>query len=177
MKTSKKKKKPYDERTDEEKLKANWEKTLGLYKRKDYSAAIIRAATASEIAVNIFIRSKLVTEQGISENFVNHLLKWANGILGKFDRLIKFILKDDPRLAKIKSVRKKIEFVNDERNGIAHSGKFKNKKKATEVIKKANEIISKLAPHCKKYVSTRKLQSNNNLYIQRKDVIWTKARS
>jgi len=44
------------ERTDPEKIFANWNKTLGLFERGEYSLAIMRAAVTMEIAANIVVR-------------------------------------------------------------------------------------------------------------------------
>jgi hypothetical protein len=46
------KKKPYSERTDLEKIKSQWKKTTGFLERGEWSSAIVRAATAAEIAAN-----------------------------------------------------------------------------------------------------------------------------
>src|ERR1039458_3727621 len=43
------------ERTDPEKVFANWNKTLGLLERNEYSVAIVRAAVTVELAANIVI--------------------------------------------------------------------------------------------------------------------------
>ena len=51
----KKEKKPYSERTDLEKIESNWTKTRGLLKREEWSLAIVRAATAVEIAANLVV--------------------------------------------------------------------------------------------------------------------------
>lgn len=51
-----KRKKPYDERSDLEKLQSQWNKLSGLHLRDEPSAAIVRCSTAAEIAANYAIR-------------------------------------------------------------------------------------------------------------------------
>jgi hypothetical protein len=50
-----KSKKPYDERSDLEKLRSQWTKLSGLHLRDEPSAAIVRCATAAEIAANLLL--------------------------------------------------------------------------------------------------------------------------
>ncbi len=81
-------KKPYDERTDKEKIRSNWTKTCGLYLRGEHSMAVIRAATAVELAANLVVREELENNQKLPKEFVDSLMKWANGLVGKLNRLI-----------------------------------------------------------------------------------------
>ncbi|PCI62646.1 MAG: hypothetical protein COB35_03210 [Gammaproteobacteria bacterium] len=81
-------KKPYEERSDDEKLLSNLKKASGLYGREDWSACIMREATATEIASNIFIRNYLLIENSLPHEFVDSLLLSANGIKGKFKQLV-----------------------------------------------------------------------------------------
>jgi hypothetical protein len=50
---------PYDDRDDLEKLRSQWKKIDGiLERRKEWSAAIVRAATAAEIAAKARANSR-----------------------------------------------------------------------------------------------------------------------
>ncbi len=150
MKTTKPK---YHERTDEEKLKAQWTKVKGLYGREDWSAAIVRAATATEIAANIAIREQY-RELGLSDkDTVDGLLKWANGIVGKLNGLLVPGIKDAKLKKEMKSSMKKIESLNAQRNAIVHMGEFCNQQEAVEKISIAREfvdaILAKFLPKLK----------------------------
>ena len=91
----KKKRKPYSERTDLEKITSNWKKISGLIGREEWSSAIVRAATAAEIATNLVVREELEVKRGLETDFVDHLLEWANGIQGKYQKLILPVTKDE----------------------------------------------------------------------------------
>ena len=117
-------KKPYSQRDDTEKLKSNWTKTLGLFQRHEFSMAIVRAATCAEIAANIAIRSELIDKRGLDPEFVDSLMIWANGLRGKFDRLLMPVTKGTHIHAVLKRHQKEAFALNDTRNGIAHQGRF-----------------------------------------------------
>ncbi|OYV51952.1 MAG: hypothetical protein B7X10_00385, partial [Burkholderiales bacterium 21-58-4] len=80
--------KPYEQRTDLEKIESQWHKLSGLHSREEWSAAIVRAATAAELAANFAIRREYQSKSTLSAAFVDTQLKWANGIAGKIDRLL-----------------------------------------------------------------------------------------
>jgi hypothetical protein len=115
---SSKKSKPYSEKSDIEKIESNWKKVSGLFDREEWSSAVVRAATASEIAT-----------------------KWANEIQGKFDRLLLPVTKGTALHNKFKKVRSKVTEINDERNAVAHSGQFKKRTTAEKVCLNAKEVI------------------------------------
>ncbi len=135
------KRKDYNKRTDTEKIKTNWNITLRLYKKKEYSMAIARAITAAEIAANFVVREELSKERKLPEDFVDNLLIWANGISGKFDKLILPICKDTSKEKIFKKINAKVKDVNKERNTIVHSGEFKTKRTAKKIINEARIII------------------------------------
>ncbi|MGS4884962.1 hypothetical protein [Roseibium sp. MB-4] len=127
-KLTRKSKKPYSEAEDDEKVYRNWTKTLGLFERGEYSAAVLRAAISLELMVNFAIREELVEEKGLPLDFVDKLLKDANGITRKYNGIFLPIMKEYEEYAILKSVWKnKIEKVNERRNRIAHGGEFDNK--------------------------------------------------
>jgi hypothetical protein len=140
----KKNKKPYSQRSDTEKLESNWKKTLSLFERNEYSMAIIRAGTCAEIAANIVVRSELVQKRRLEPRFVDSLLRWANGLQGKFSRIILPLFDGTPQRTTLKKHHKEIEALNDARNEIAHGGRFASKKSAENLLRVAHSICSSL---------------------------------
>src|SRR3954463_16150499 len=81
-------KRKYEMRTDLEKIQSQWNKLTGLHTREEFSSAVVRAATAAEIAANFAVRQEFESQTNCTEDFVNSLLRWANGIDGKLNRLL-----------------------------------------------------------------------------------------
>lgn len=138
---------PYEERTDDQKLESNWNKAVKQFDREDWSACVIRAATSAEIAANIYIRHFLQTEHMLPAQFVDALLLSANGLDGKFKRLIKPAAVHLGTWPDLKALQKKIESLSKHRNGVAHAGKFKSKKDSKVVLQQSLAIIAALAPN------------------------------
>jgi hypothetical protein len=67
---------PYEQRTDINKIQSQWTKLSGHHSRTDWSAAIVRAATACEIAVNLAIRTEFSDRSAFGADFVDSLLLW-----------------------------------------------------------------------------------------------------
>ena len=145
MSTGKTKKKPYSDRTLEEKITSNWTKTLGLFKRGEYSTVVIRAATSIELASNLLIKAEFHQNRGLPEEFVESLMMWANGLMGKVDRLLLPIFKGTAKEKKLKEIKTRSKDINDERNNVVHRGQFKAKKTATRVISEAEFIINEFS--------------------------------
>ena len=141
MGASNNRKKPYDERTDAEKILANWSKTCGLFLRGEHSMAVIRAATTVELAANLVVREELENNQKLPRDFVEHLMKWANGLVGKLDRLILPITEGTNKGKIYKSVKTKVQDINKHRNGVAHRGEFKIKKTSSRIIAESRHVI------------------------------------
>lgn len=138
-------KKPYEHRTDIEKLKSQWHKLSGLHTREEWSAAVIRAATAAEIAANFAIRSEFSARSEFDDAFVDNLLHWANGLAGKLDRLLIPLSEDDKSKKKeMKRLRKVANEVNKKRNAIVHQGQFCNENEAKETITHTKDFITSL---------------------------------
>ncbi|MET0050434.1 MAG: hypothetical protein ABW095_05060 [Candidatus Thiodiazotropha sp.] len=135
------KKKPYSERSDLDKLRAQWKKTSGFLEREEWSSAVVRAATAAEIAANHYIREELRKKRGLEESFVDHLLKWSNGIDGKLRNLIVPLSKENGNTKHINALKKKVEEINKVRNSIVHQGQFKKESTARHIATKAREVI------------------------------------
>lgn len=144
--------KPYNDRSDIEKVQSQWNKIGGLKSRRDWSASIVRAATAAEIAANIAVRKRF--EGGnFSVEFVNGLLKRANGIKGKFSGLIVPAEDDPERRAVLVTLEALADRINNKRNAIVHQGAFSEEPEAMEVINWARQVINGLIlPHHPEFV-------------------------
>ncbi len=133
--------KPYAQRTDLEKIQSQWNKISGHHYRDDWSAAIVRAATAAELAVNYAIRTEFAKRSKFDTVFVDGLLKWANGISGKVDRLLIPLFAGKAKHGAVVKLRNLSDAINRKRNGIAHRGEFASKKEATDLIKKCRQFV------------------------------------
>ncbi len=132
----------YDDRPDIEKLRSQWNKINGIFERGDeWSAAIVRAATAAEIAANIAIRKRFEAESEFTSEFVDSLLVWANGLDGKFTRLIIPAEPDEERKSAWKKLKKQAESLNSKRNKIVHRGSFASEKEARRLVDVAHEVV------------------------------------
>ncbi|WP_279502307.1 hypothetical protein [Aeromonas veronii] len=136
--------KAYEDRTDIERIQSNWKKLSGLYSRGEWSSSIVRAATAAEIASNLVVREELQNIKGIDEPFVTHLMMWANGIQGKFQKLILPAVSGKDYDMIFKRLSRDIGDINKIRNGIVHAGKFADSEPAHEVLVKARRVILSL---------------------------------
>lgn len=154
----KSKRKPYSERTDIERLESSWRKLQGLMDRKEWSAAITRAATAAEIAANIAVRHELQEQRQLESSFVDHLLKWANGLAGKLEKLLRPLHTTKDRQNIFKSLKKKAQKINDQRNLVIHSGNFMNQKEAEDIVAIAKEFIEEMVGE---YHKDYKLEQSN----------------
>lgn len=138
-------KKPYEDRTDLEKIQSQWHKLSGLHTREEWSAAIVRAATAAEIAANFAVRAEFEARSEFDDAFVNSLLRWANGLAGKLDRLlIPLSAIDKKKHKKMKQLFAMAAEINKMRNAVAHQGEFCNEQEATDTIAKTQEFINSL---------------------------------
>ena len=135
------KRKLYDQRTDLEKINSQWTKLSGLHSREEWSAAVVRAATASEIAANFAIRKEFMASSQFDEQLVNSFLIWANSLNGKLNRLLLPMLKGQDKHISIKKLCKFADTINEKRNGIVHRGEFCEEDEATELIEKSREFV------------------------------------
>jgi len=147
-------KKPDEPLTDLERVQKQWHKLSGLHSREEWSAAIVRAATAAELVANHAIRAEFAARSKFDVEFVNSLLKWANGLSGKLrNLLIPLAATDARKKKKIAKLQKLAEAVNAKRNAVTHQGEFCNEQEAILVINDARAFISGLAqlyePHFK----------------------------
>jgi uncharacterized membrane protein len=138
------KKLPYDERPDFQKVKAQWHKLTGLHGREEWSEAVVRAATAAEIAANFAIRQEFALSSNFDAPFVDGLLKWANGLSGKLDHLLIPLIgarMSDEQRSHMRSLARS---VNDDRNKIVHRGEFRSAAASRQIIEHAREFIETL---------------------------------
>jgi len=138
------KRKPYEERTDLEKIQSQWNKLTGLHSREEWSAAIVRAATAAELAANFAIRKEFEAKRKFDSKFINSLLRWANGLAGKIDRLLIPLSVGEKQHKTIKKLKAASDKINATRNAIAHQGEFCNETEAKAAIQQSREFIEVL---------------------------------
>jgi hypothetical protein len=137
----KKKRKPYNKRSDLEKCQAQWWKLTGLHDREEWAAAIVRAATAAEIACNYAVRTEFTRQGNLRLDVVDKFLKDANGLRGKMDRLLLPLVKGTNRERAIAGLKKFVDGINSHRNNIVHSGEFSNEAEATQMIEQTRKFI------------------------------------
>jgi hypothetical protein len=137
-------KKTYEQRSDVEKIQSQWHKLTGLHSRAEWSAAIVRAATAAEIAANFAVRQEFKARSQFSDEFVNNLLRWANGLDGKLNRLLIPLASDAKKRKILSALKKDAETINKMRNAVAHQGEFCNTAESKDVIEAARHFIEKL---------------------------------
>jgi len=136
--------KPYEKRTDLEKCQSQWTKLQGLHSREEWSAAIVRAATAAEIAANYAIRAEFESQSELPKHFVDSLLKSANGLQGKIDKLLVPLVKGTGKAKVIGKLKPASEEINNIRNKIVHRGEFLDEDEAVAPIQHARHFIESL---------------------------------
>jgi hypothetical protein len=137
-------KKPYNERSDAEKISSQWTKLSGLHGRTEWSAAVVRAATAAELAVNLAVRSEFKARSELDDAFVDKMLKWANGLTGKLDRVLLPLLRGRNNYDTVEELCGLARRINDKRNDIVHRGVFCDKEEATELIEACRAFVQNL---------------------------------
>jgi len=136
--------KPYEQRTDIERIQSQWNKLTGLHSRNESSAAIVRAATAAELATTFAIRKEFESKSQFDKAFVDSLLVWANGIAGKMDRLLIPATKGTKHHKMITKLKATSGKINKKRNAVAHQGEFCSLDEAREIIDLSREFINNL---------------------------------
>lgn len=135
---------PYSERSDLEKIQSQWNKISGLHSRDEYSSAVVRAATAAEIAANFAVRREFADNTSFDAKVVDSFLRWANGISGKFEKLLLPINSGSEREKKLKELKGRVDKLNSERNAIVHRGEFRNEDESLNTIEDSRYIIEEL---------------------------------
>jgi hypothetical protein len=144
----------YEDRTDLQKIHTQWHKLTGLHNRLEWSAAVIRAASACEIAANLAIRAEFKDRSTFSKEYVDSLLIWANGLNNKMSKLLLPML-SEAELVEFRGLKQLGDTVYGQRNKIAHSGIFLDEDESKVVIEAARQFIEKLV---KIYDSSFKLK-------------------
>jgi len=137
-------KKLYKDRTDLEKCQSQWRKLKGLHGDEQWSAALVRAATAAEIACNYAIRTEFSRQGNLRANVVDRLLHDANGIKGKLDRLLKPLVKATAKEAAVSKLTSLVDVINEDRNAIVHRGEFRDEQEATKTIETTRRFVQGL---------------------------------
>jgi hypothetical protein len=153
---------------DLEQIRSNWNKTLALFEKKEWSSAVIRAAITIEVAANLVIREELESKRQLESDFVDHLLIWANGIQGKFTRLILPVIKNTERFATFKKIQEQVSYISEERNSVVHSGISKQRRTAERVVTIAREIIETLVCEYHRSFELRAVRGRQEKKISRK---------
>jgi hypothetical protein len=135
---------PYNERSDLDKIKSQWHKLTGLHSREEWSEAVVRAATAAEIAANYAIRAEFAKVSSLTPEFVDSLLKWANGLRGKMLNLLIPLVTGTERAPMLAQIKALAEVVNDDRNKIVHRGEFRGAEEPRATIESARQFIEGL---------------------------------
>lgn len=138
---TKKKKRPYSKRTDFEKIKSNWRKSQGLFEREEWSQAIVRSTTAVELATNLLIRSNF-KKFNLDNLLIDDLLMIANGLQGKWQRLLVPLYRGKKEQAELKKMLKQVSSLWANRNTIVHGGEFRSKGTAKKRIEEAKEAVN-----------------------------------
>ncbi|RWD44070.1 hypothetical protein [Mesorhizobium sp.] len=131
----------YNDRSDIEKILSQWKKLDGLLSRRDWSAAVVRAATATELTLNYAIRHEFRTRSQLDAAFVDSLLKWANGLAGKLDKLLLPLLMGLPRQPAVAALSGLAREINDRRNSIVHRGEFTDEAPAHQIIQSCRQFV------------------------------------
>ncbi len=135
---------PYDQRTDIQRLESQWTKLTGLHSRNEASAAIVRSATAAEIAANFAIRTEFSRRSQFDAQVVDGFLTWANGLDGKMNRLILPICFNGVKSAEFKRLQAAARKIHEVRNEIVHRGVFSDPEDAELIVGHAREFIETL---------------------------------
>jgi hypothetical protein len=135
---------PYWDRNELERIQTQWHKLTGLHSREEWSAAIVRAATAAELAANFAIRAEFGVRSQFDAEFVNSLLRWANGLAGKTNRLLIPLSANQDKNDAVKKLKPLSEAINTKRNSIAHQGEFCNAGEAKVIIEQTRAYIETL---------------------------------
>jgi len=152
------KKKPYKERSDLEKVRSQWRKLKGLHSREEWSAVIVRAATAAELAANYVVRREFRSRSSFDRDFMDSLLKWANGLAGKMDRLLIPMFVGEKEHQTLKRLGRVAQEINKGRNAIVHGGEFSNEDEARAAIETTRVFIEELVRLYKPLFKIRKVQ-------------------
>ena len=158
---------------DLDQIKSSWRKTLTYFDKKEWSTAVIRAAITIEMAANLVIREELETKRNLDAEFVESLIIWANGIHGKFTRIILPIIKNTERYDSFKKIQEQVFYIDEERNSVVHSGITKQRRTAEKVLETGREIIEMLVCEYHRHFELKGIkarQDKKKLRVKRRTV-------
>jgi len=135
---------PYGVRSDLTRIHSQWTKLTGLHSREEWSGAMVRAATGAELAANYAIREEFRKASQLTPAFVNSLLKSANGLGGKMEKLLLPLSMGTPNVATMRKLNNVAQRINAQRNMIVHQGHFMNESEAQTLIEDARLFIETL---------------------------------
>lgn len=133
---------PYKQRTDEQKAETQWGKAVGLLNRSDWSAAVVRCVTATEISLNLAIRQEHADRGDLTPEQVDTELHNANGVGNKLGMLRD--LWGQAGEQKLKQLRKLTESATKKRNRIVHSGEFCDEEEARTHAENCRQFVVEL---------------------------------
>lgn len=131
--------KPYEQRTNAEKVETNWIKTRGLFDREDWSLAIVRAAICLELAADLAVYVILFEQYETAK--IKSLLRACRGINKKFKNYILPSAVGTDLEQATQSLFDRASEVSRERNRICHGGTFLNDAEATAHLATAHGVL------------------------------------
>jgi hypothetical protein len=148
----------YEDRSDLEKIQSQWHKLTGLHTREEWSAAIVRAATAAELAANFAIREEFRSRGKFDAKFVDSLLRWANGLAGKMDHLLLPLNAGKKRSGEIKKLKARpAKFTANEMLSPIRAS-FPTKMKRWQLLSKRGSLL-RLSCNCMSQSSCSRIKS------------------
>lgn len=133
---------PYADRTDPQKAETQFGKALGLLDRQDWSAAVVRAVTATEIGLNFAIRREHEVAGKLDDDEVNKQLRDANGVSGKFGILRE--LRAPEHHEWLQNLKQMTKAATLKRNSIVHSGEFCDEADARAHVESCKNFVDTL---------------------------------
>jgi hypothetical protein len=138
--------KPYDQRTDAEKVETNWVKTRGLFDREDWSMAVVRAAISLELAADLAVY--VILRNQYERTKIKSLLRACRGINKKFKKYILPSVAGTAHEQEMQDLFDKASEVSGQRNQICHNGTLLNDEEAKTLIATAYGVLE---PFVKRY--------------------------
>nr|WP_169476534.1 hypothetical protein [Novosphingobium sp. SG919] len=115
----------------------------GLHGRDEPSAAIVRCATAAEIAANYAVRTEWSKKTQFDAAIIDQFLRWANGLPLKVERLFVPVFFATPTTSPTaKALISSATKINKVRNAVVHQGSFSNRDEAEAIIAEAKMFIN-----------------------------------
>ena len=136
--------KPYRDRDDMERLADSWRKLNGfMTSRRMVGRDHARRDRGGDSCQHRH-PARATAASSARAGICRLLLKWANGLAGKIDRLLNPLHTTKARKALFMSLRTKAEKINDFRNQVVHSGNFMNENEAKDIVAVSREFIETL---------------------------------